>query len=522
MINDNVPTTKTIFSKLKKSNLSDSINKIGYIQTIIIYIELVTTFTMIVMTLCEIYYGYIMYSNLNLITSKYYYAHMKSIISTVNILLDFEIKTPNNKCRVETPKEYVFSQIESLNSLCIKTNTNQTNFTLDFSYSNSTICNSTKITLNNPLLIKNWWFNKSLCFNDESSLNFQFIFRKNCAQNERICGGYGGYNYCFSSINGTVLAKCPIFSILNSTRNNNSKNVSNLGEGINFYMVRTVNKDYQFANSLIQFYYGDTKYSFENTDLNDIYNDTSTLKYYDFSNKTFLIVFNNLGNYNLSSKVFIDNINLSISNSIEINNKSYKILNYPRLDFSFNIKDIRLPEENCLSYFEDKDYMQTIQILFIEFISSSIAKYWIWTFVQLIFLINFRVYIQVYLSIKILLKENIFYHDKISNSVTNNVITFFHAFIIFIKGFILLFSKSRMNLRSNFAKFIIDNNCYEDRAFMFSIAIYLNDIGDVLTKFNLCLIMNYIAISFISINFLLFILNRYLYNSKDLHLIKQM
>ena len=79
-----------------------------------------------------------------------------------------------------------------------------------------------------------------------------------------------------------------------------------------------------------------------------------------------------------------------------------------------------------------------------------------------------------------------------------------------------------MNLRSNFAKFIIDNNCYEDRAFMFSIAIYLNDIGDVLTKFNLCLIMNYIAISFISINFLLFILNRYLYNSKDLHLIKKM
>ena len=64
----------------------------------------------------------------------------------------------------------------------------------------------------------------------------------------------------------------------------------------------------------------------------------------------------------MDSKVFIDSIITNLTSAPIFGMNSVKVINYPAYNFSYNYKNIKLPERNCLYRFEGLDYLKEIKI----------------------------------------------------------------------------------------------------------------------------------------------------------------
>lgn len=484
----------------------------------IIIFTLFSTFSMFCTAFVEASLGSRLYSLYSNMKNTYYYYFIYSYIKDVDLIFEFSLQG-EKKCNESNLETYLFGHIERLEGVCVKQNNGtDSSFSIDFDGNyNQSECTATSINFKSPISLKKWG-DETVCFNKTNNYDLNFSFKKKCDEGSADCGGYGGYRYCLKD-----RPICPVFSIFSDTTPQEeflksksivSELISTNLSGLYVYKLRNISEYLHSASFILEFSYNNSFYYQNKSYFSGEYVNFFLNKYIDFRfiNPVTKIQFPTIfkkTKFIINQKDFITRHFGDIKNSMEIGNKNAIVSSYPTEKFIFNYKNIKLPEAKCLPYFEDKNYFQKLQILFLDFLGSTLAKYITWSIVEIIFIIIFEGYILGYIRLRQIRRMKLNHHDKLSEAVTHNVVCFCQLFIIIMKYFALAYSKIRMNKKLDFLNLLIEKECYDDNVMTIVLGLYKDFISLSLSYIEECLIINTVRISVVGVNFLLYLYQYY-------------
>lgn len=428
-----------------------------------IILEAIVICGIIGISVIEISSGLNIYTNYQVIKSRYYYETIQYYIRNLDYVFDVTI---NQTDICEGDYTYMeFSEIGRIDGVCITKNKLKdlfpddptvSTYLMDFENDGTKKCYANSLNLDRTVFT-NYWANFYYCqvSYPQSYISFYFLSTNNntkCYDDDLLCGKISDYLFCMYIIlkDKTNVNTCPYTTIVRE-----EDYVREEGQIVQefflndkrFFFLRGVSDKYNGFYFSFRANYGEVSHSAENDTLSSEYTNYEINSNIDFSDTNRYSVLTEEGDidkfggfFNNYFEPILIQKNIKNFGSIQVGNPPYH--------FSMRYKQNYLPDASCFDILDSKDslnrdFLNNID-LFLEHIQISAPRYVAWTILEITFIGIFYVYLRGFIIFnewlgKITLKiDDVEMRNEIFTEIEINLFSVLIMILKFINNYVQL------------------------------------------------------------------------------------